>query len=276
MVDLTYVKKRKRKQVAKIVTGVSAVLIVPFLILSFIGKEIGHFTIGLKNSNVSLALATDKELTNKTTFIGLDKLAPYAVYTVDGINKNYTDDTIDNIDSNDSIGKRVDPSTEETTALYFFKYTFYVVNVGEVNATYDISFSITDNKRPTNVNYSLDDILRVRWYENSGDSSSHSYKTYAKKSLTPNFKEGETEPFYNTCIGKNTNGVCKDGYAELFSDDITILKNTTKHFKVGDYTRYTVLMWLEGNDPEAVGTTPDETYLKLAINVEAYEDVDEE
>lgn len=274
MVDLTYVKKRRRRKVTAIVTGVTGVLLIPFLILSFIGREIGHFNVALKNSKVALALSVDEELKDTTTLISLKDIPAYAVYSNDAINRYYTDEMIDTVSSNDQIGKRVNPNTNETSALYFFKYTFYVTNVGEMNACYDLKLSITDNKRPSNVNYSLDDILRVRWYENDKDSTAHNYVTYAKKSLTPHFNDGDTTPNYDTCIGANdSNGMCKDGYATQFEDDTVILSENINHFKVKDTKRYTLLMWLEGNDPEAFGTTPDETYLKLAINIEAYEEV---
>ena len=243
MVDLKYLKKKRTKKVASIVTLVTGVLLIPFMLVSFMGRDIGHFTIGLKNSNVKLALSTDIDFKESTTFMSLDKLPPYT-------------------------------NTDEY--LYFFKYTFYLKNVGDVNASYNFKFSIVDNKRPSNVNYSLDDILRVRFYENS-NLSEHNYVTYAKEGITPHFNEGSIEPFYNTCVNKETGSFCDEyGFATNFESETIILSNDINHFKIGDVTRYTVVLYLESNDKECDGEMPDETYLKLAINIEAFEEVNEE
>lgn len=275
MVDLTYVKKKRRRKIAGAVTTISGALIIPFLIIPFIGKSIGYFTIGLKNNGVSLTMDTDMEFSNPRTFMGIERQPGYSIYSVGGINRNYKDEVIDNPSSNDEIGQRINPETKEVTALYFFKYTFFVKNTGTTKATYDIKLSIIENQKPTNVSYSLDDLLRVRWYENDALSDTHSYETYAKKSTTPNFDEKDENPFYNTCIGSNSDGICEDGYAELFNDDGAIIKSRVSGFAGGDIKRYTVVFWLEGSDPECIGTTPNQTNLKLAINIEAFEEKDE-
>ena len=276
MVDLKYLKKKRTKKVASIVTLVTGVLLIPFMLLSFMGRDIGHFTIGLKNSNVKLALSTDIDFKESTTFMSLDKLPPYTPsYTIEALN-SVSDVVLDDPSSNDTIGKKTNPYTNTDEYLYFFKYTFYLKNVGDVNASYNFKFSIVDNKRPSNVNYSLDDILRVRFYENS-NLSEHNYVTYAKEGITPHFNEGSIEPFYNTCVNKETGSFCDEyGFATNFESETIILSNDINHFKIGDVTRYTVVLYLESNDKECDGEMPDETYLKLAINIEAFEEVNEE
>ncbi len=275
MVDLNYLKKKRRKKVASIVTLITGVLLIPFMLVSFMGRDIGHFTIGLKNNDVKLAMSTDIDFKESTTFISLDKLPPYSIYTYSRLN-TFEGSVLDDPSSNGNIGKLTNPNTNEDVSLYFFKYTFYLKNVGDINASYNFKFSIVDNKRPTNVNYSLDDILRVRFYENS-NLDEHNYVTYAKEGITPHFESGSVEPFYNTCINKNVGDFCDEaGFATNFEDETIILSNSRNHFNIGDVTRYTILLYLEGNDEECVGTIPDETYLKLAINIEAFEAVNEE
>ena len=255
MVDLKYLKKKRTKKVASIVTLVTGVLLIPFMLLSFMG--------------------TDIDFKESTTFMSLDKLPPYTPYTIEALN-SVSDVVLDDPSSNDTIGKKTNPYTNTDEYLYFFKYTFYLKNVGDVNASYNFKFSIVDNKRPSNVNYSLDDILRVRFYENS-NLSEHNYVTYAKEGITPHFNEGSIEPFYNTCVNKETGSFCDEyGFATNFESETIILSNDINHFKIGDVTRYTVVLYLESNDKECEGEMPDETYLKLAINIEAFEEVNEE
>ena len=275
MVNLAYVKKRKRKKVAILVSGITAIALTSFVVISFIGREIGHFNVGINNQGVDLALSKNGLFDDKSTFIGLDKLPSYDIYSIEALKERYSDETLDNVSSNDdNTGKRID-SEGNVTGLYFFKYTFFVKNVGDIIADYDLNFNIVDTKKPSNVNYGLDDIMRVRFYSNainsSDNSSLHEYKTYAKEGKDPHTSIDSLEPFYNTCIGGSVAGVCVDGYATNFSSGSIILKENIKAFKPNEVRRYTYIIWMEGNDPEAFGAKPLDGYLKLNINIEGYE-----
>lgn len=273
MINLKYVKKKRLRKIVAFVTSTSFVLLMPFCVLAFIGRDIGHFTIGLKNRDVSLALSDSKEFTDSYTFRTFEKLPKYVVYDyANGIMRNYSDEVIDNEESNDQIGKKINSETEEVSALYFFKHTFYIKNVGTTTATYDVNFKIVDNLKPTNVSYSLDDILRVKWYENVNDDE-HESTVYAKKNVTPHFDENGNEN-YDTCSGDERNE-CEVGYAKQFISDDLIFTSREKLFAPGEMKRYTLLMWLEGNDRQCIGTTPNKTMLKLSININAFEAVNE-
>ena len=274
MVDLKYVKRKRFRAIVLFITSVSIILITPFFILPFIGKSIGRFTIGLKNFDVSLSLSDSKDFTDSYTIKTFDKLPPYLTYSNSFINKNYTDEYLDSEESNGKIGERINPETEEATALYFFKHTFYVKNTGNTFARYDIKFNIVENIRPTNVEYSLDDILRVRWYENEDDT--HNYETFAKKEAKPALDENG-EVTYDACvdaeIGKSYE--CINGHATQFSGDEQVFESSVSRFAPGQIRRYTLIIWLGGTDAQCDGTPPDNTLLKLAIDINAYEDSNE-
>lgn len=276
MVNLTYVKKRKRKKVAILVSGVTAIALTSLVVISFIGREIGHFNVGISNDGVELALSKDGTFDDKSTFIGLDKLPSYDIYSIDTLKEKYSDETLDNVSSNnDHTGKKVD-SEGNIIGLYFFKYTFFVKNTGTTTADYDLTFNIVDAKKPSNVNYGLDDIMRVRFYSNAvssntSDSLLHEYKTYAKEGKDPHTSSDSVDPFYNSCIGESVNGICVDGYATNFSSSAIILKENIQSFKSNEIRRYTYIIWMEGHDTEASGTKPIDGFLKLNINIEGYE-----
>ena len=274
MVDLKYVKRKRFRAIVLFVTSVSIILITPFFILPFIGKSIGRFTIGLKNFDVSLSLSDSKDFTDSYTIKTFDKLPPYLTYSNIYLNRDYTDEYLDSEESNGKIGERINPETEEVTALQFFKHTFYVKNTGNTFARYDIKFNIVENIRPTNVEYSLDDILRVRWYENEDDT--HNYETCAKKEAKSALDENG-ESTYDACVDAKTDSSyeCVSGYATQFSGDEQVFESSVSRFAPGQIRRYTLIMWLEGTDPQCVGTTPDNTLLKLAIDINAYEDSNE-
>lgn len=274
MVDLKYVKRKRFRAIVLFVTSVSIILITPFFILPFIGKSIGRFTIGLKNFDVSLSLSDSKDFTDSYTIKTFDKLPPYLTYSNIYLNRDYTDEYLDSEESNGKIGERINPETEEATALQFFKHTFYVKNTGNTFARYDIKFNIVENIRPTNVQYSLDDILRVRWYENEDDT--HNYKTFAKKEAKPALDENG-EVTYDACVDAEIDSSyeCINGHATQFSGDEQVFKSSVSRFAPGQIRRYTLIMWLEGTDVQVKGTTPNNTLLKLAIDINAYEDSNE-
>lgn len=98
----------------------------------------------------------------------------------------------------------------------YIAYTFYVENLGTVVSNYWTEIVIED------VIKKVDDAVRVRVYKN-GDET-----TYAKMSSagTP---EKNTVPFK--------------------SNDVIAL-NQIKDFKPGDVDKYTIIIWIEGGDPE--------------------------
>ena len=104
MVELEYVKKRKRKKVVAIVSLISSVVVVAFVILAFIGKDLGNFTLEVKGSGAELALSKDSTFDNTTSFYTVDKLATFETYTIKSIPE---DDVLDNENSSDNLGKKI-------------------------------------------------------------------------------------------------------------------------------------------------------------------------
>lgn len=98
----------------------------------------------------------------------------------------------------------------------YVAYTFYIENLGEDTSDYWADIEIED------VIKNVDEAVRIRVYKNG------EYVTYAKLS-----DSGKPE---------------KDTVA-FNSDDIVTLEHVEK-FKPGDKNKYTVVIWLEGSDPE--------------------------
>lgn len=98
----------------------------------------------------------------------------------------------------------------------YLVYTFYVENIGDDISDYWSEVVIDD------VVKQVDEAVRIRIYKN-GDAV-----TYAK--LGSNGRpEKDTVPFE--------------------SDDL-VVSDHVENFKPGDVVRYTIVMWVEGNDPE--------------------------
>lgn len=98
----------------------------------------------------------------------------------------------------------------------YLAYTFYVENMGEEISDYWSEIVIDD------VVKNVDDAVRIKLYTNGEDV------TYAK--LGSNGRpEKNTVPFE--------------------SDDL-VVSNHVVNFKPGDIDRYTIVLWIEGSDPE--------------------------
>ena len=98
----------------------------------------------------------------------------------------------------------------------YLVYTFYIENTGDEIASYTREVIIDD------VIKNVDAAIRVRIYKNE------EYLTYAKLS-----SEGEVEP--NTVP---------------FIDDEIIMSEDVTNFKPNDIDKYTIVLWIEGEDPD--------------------------
>lgn len=98
----------------------------------------------------------------------------------------------------------------------YLAYTFYIENQGEEVADYWSEVVIED------VIKNVDDAVRVRIYKND------EYVTYAKMG-----SDGVPEP--NTVA---------------FQEDNLVVRKHTENFKPGDIDKYTIVLWIEGADPE--------------------------
>lgn len=101
----------------------------------------------------------------------------------------------------------------------YIAHTFYLKNVGEVDISYSVEIKILEVRKEA------DEAIRVKLYRN-GEAV-----TYAKKQKGTEIPEPNTTPFYSV--------------DKVMSQQIT-------NFKVNDVDKYTVVVWLEGNDPECI------------------------
>ncbi len=98
----------------------------------------------------------------------------------------------------------------------YVAYSFYIENMGDKVSDYWADMIIDD------VIKGVDEAIRVRLYKNG------EYVTYAKVSKTGN-PEKDTVPFMS---------------------DTLIVREHVEDFKPGDINKYTVVLWVEGSDPE--------------------------
>jgi len=132
---------------------------------------------------------------------------------------------VDNLDYVDNITESWIPANVDTEAdgphngNNYMAYTFYVRNSSNDVISYSRAIEILAKVK------NVDDAVRVKVYMN-GESI-----VYAKRTPDTNEPEPGTTPF--------------------ISDSI-VMSSLRDNFNPGDVDKYTIVIWLEGNDPECI------------------------
>ena len=137
--------------------------------------------------------------------------------------KKETKLSVETLDYMDNISIKWLPADidKEATGAHngdnYIAYTFYVVNAGEEKVHYWYEVDVDDTVK------NVDEAIRIMIYQNGKPT------VYAKKNKTTKKKELGTKKFV--------------------SKDIAVLEQR-KNMKPGTKDRYTIVIWIEGDDPE--------------------------
>ena len=247
MVELEYVKKRKRRRIVAIVSAVGFAGRTVLGIVSFLGRHTGTFTVSLDSGDVSLSIATKSSFEDKTSYLKIDDNLPtFQEASYLELRRNYGDSNIDD-EGNDYLYGAVKDG-ETPVSLTFFKYTFFIRNTGTKICRYDRDFNILSDTPYT-------------------DSEGNKISLADTRSATYNNKHGTFQE-YITDDDKSL------GVAERFSSADKICHYEQYAFLPGQTRRYTRLVWLEGGDPQSSNYVepPKDATVKLGVDIKAYED----
>ena len=275
MYDQKYVKKRKRRKLAAFLALFTAIAATSLIIVSYLGRTVGTFTVAVTNSSVKLALSKSVDLKDTTSYLRVDKLYPMRETTFTNIEaKGF--DTIDDESTDYDYGFNYKDETPDS--MYFVKYTFYVTNLSDTIAKYNLNVKLGDRNISTDgTKRGLDDTLRVMLFENDPiNDDGHKYTVYAKEAAEYNRDvEGNKtrREFISTYPSGSNQEDDEHKLAESFLPGQTIVKSTVSNFKKGDIRRYTLVIWLEGEDPQSDNSKeiPEGASLKLGVDIAAYE-----
>ena len=144
MYRLEYVRKRKRRIIVAIVGGISTVVVSTFAIVSFLGRFVGTFTVSLEARDVELTLLEKEDSTHYSSFLRVNNVAPFQEFTYSYFDNYGGDSVIDSENSDIKTGANLDDNGN-MTSFNFFKYTFYVKNIGSSAAKYDWTVNILED-----------------------------------------------------------------------------------------------------------------------------------
>ncbi len=182
-------------------------------VVSVLYMKFGSFTVSVnKLDGLKYALTLSESPEFKTYTARLNADIAEEITNIDGTT---LPDWLDNVDG---------PHNGDN----YVAYTFYCKNVGSKVVTYSYEMYIA------NMTYEVEKAVRIRLYVDefiSDDSGTH-YADYAYART-----DGVDGPEPGTIAFQSGN---------------TIVKDYIEHFHPGDITQYTVVIWLEGPDPDCV------------------------
>ena len=183
------------------------------LLVSILALLLSYFVIGLIYNNGNFTITLDKNLYMQNNLIIYDNV-DYKVFRSE-LNAEPVE-YLDNMSSRWLPNNLYDHQGGSHNGDNYIAYTFYIENMGEEVTDYWSEVIIDDVIRD------IDEAIRIRVYKND------SFVTYAK-------------------LGRN-GAVERDTVA--FEDDTHVGLDHVENFMPGDIIKYTIVIWLEGNDPE--------------------------
>lgn len=269
-----YGRRRKRRIFASFMLMVSTVALVFFIVIAFLGNEVGRYTIQLKSNNTQLTMDSSRDFTKPTTLLRAESLEKVYPIMADSLPD---DEEIDNLPGAHN-GEYRDQNDQFVYSLYF-AYTFFVKNVGDTPVDYNVWIRLRTSTAYNAAEVPIEEYVRVRVYENRDDveTMTHDSRTMAKRTNQiiyddlnqPEYREcvARTTNDYKTCIGDKAINAVR---ANEFLNVSEITRYDVSFFPPQAVMRYTVVMWLEGDDPDCQGQIPTDATLEFSMDISSF------
>lgn len=278
MYDLPLIKRRRRRKIAAFVSLFSAMGITSLVIISFFTGRVGTFSVSVTNSAVRLALSEKEHFEDgaTTSYLRINSVQTFQEFHYKDLpSDEYIDNELTPYDDQKAMGY---DDFGNAVCTYYLKYTFYVINLGNTPARYNLSINLNEvSKTHDGTNRMLDDTVRVRVYENDPASGGHNYMTYAKEAAGNNYLSDGTTITRQEFVGYNKIGGYEDDahpLAEVFDSPNVVCTKTVNNFTKDSMKRYTIVIWLEGEDPQSNNSddAPEDAKIKFGVDIKAYEE----
>ena len=261
----------------------SSLVLIPFIITACANdsKKDDAFYVSLKNSSVKLSLFERMDFSENSTYLSVRDGYDFVEYSY-----GFFKDKLDVLDQdNNTVPFNLGEIEQEYVdkdgykrarkCLEFFKYTFYVKNIGEKTAAYNLSINLDKSMMSDDgTDRGLDETLRVMVFENQPDRSDHECKVYAKRAVEYNYDingDKTTREFISVRPLDGSNREDDEHpLAETFVDESTVVRYDVNNFAKNDMMRYTIVYWLEGEDPQSNSSIEYPEGSSLKLNVEIY------
>lgn len=208
----------KRKNVIRTGLLITLFLSICIIVVTIYGQNVGNFVINIEHesSELGLSMSETADFANPTVRLYASSISNAT--NISGF------DIPNNIEEGD--GAKNDPS-----AIYI-AYSFYLKNSGRVKMSYNATVSVLEEY------LAVSNAIRLMIITETNNQKTR--KIYAKQPLLDDFTEAEM---------KYPNSI--DTPLTTFSGNI-IADELVTGFEVDQVMRYTIVLWLEGDDPECI------------------------
>ncbi len=209
-------KRFKYRRLSKLVIIICFFLSIAIIGLTYYGSNVGNFLITIEESaEKNMSLSDSEAFTNPVTLLSAQGL------------KEMQDCTLSLIPVDI---EKYDGQHNDVTQNRFIAYTFYAKNVSTVAITYSAKITITS------VSKRVDSAVRVMLIRNG-------VRTVYAKPQESGAEKGQPE--------KNLNDLGVSLYSVVnFKYNTVICEFTVERFQPLQTDKYTVVIWLEGWDPD--------------------------
>lgn len=216
-------RRLKVMRVSTIAIIVSLILLLIFAGFTIYGNKVGNFVINVDSdhSEIRLSLSSQVDLSNQT-----DRLAYNSVMALNDTTYSFLPNDI----SRQGLGNVSDFENNN-----YLAYTFYLINNSDRAIDYDMDMTLVDT-----VGDPLG-ILRIMLIEEENDTFDESNRIYALSEFSAENEQILQENLQELLPYRTE--------AFLLGED-KIFSVHVRDFAQGAYRKYTVVMWLEGCDPD--------------------------
>ena len=207
----------RRRFVSRALLIVAAILIC-LIVVTYYGYNVGNFVIRVDNDHYQGLSLSDDE--NRVTLSNY--LVAKSLHDCKDADISFIPDNIE-----EGIGSK---NHEEGR---YFCYSFYLINVGKLTCNYVFEYKLVRSTKD------IDKALRVMIIQDG-------HRDIYAKSRTDEGHIGDPEPII--CLEENN--IIGETLPFIELEDRTIIKNYNYDFMAGSYTKYTVVMWIDGWDKD--------------------------
>lgn len=195
-----------------IILGIIALILIITYIVTILYDRYGSFSVSVnKFANVRYALTLSETPEFSSPVSRLNSKASVDISNIDG----------------SSLPNDLDTQDGEHNGKNYLAYTFYCKNAGQEAVTYRWTLAIK------NSTLEIEKAVRVRLYVNGVPT------TYARTASDGSGPEIDLDKAGNQVVPTTE-----------FWKGSTIAQGEFADFQVGDVTKYTIVVWLEGHDPD--------------------------
>jgi hypothetical protein len=270
-----YARRQKQKRIALIVTSVGAVGTLMLGIIAFLGRVSGQFTIRLDQHTISQNLKlsenrTSGSMSDVLLAAGLDNAYTTTAKDVLGYVDSLKDE--EDLSGSHNYSRAMSGQSDASPVNLALVYTFYAINSSASDpVTYRLSMAIDSYTSPENSAVQPYSYLRVALYENAcaaeGEEETHAFTVYANANQQGHGTKSGGDSDYRECLSDfsmvdNLRLARYDydgnhGYCDEFVGNMQIFDRENVTVEPLQTMRYTVVVWLEGADPDCYGQPPE-------------------